>query len=249
MTKALPLFLVLPLTLIAGIAVAAPDAYVTGKIDADDFQGFNQEPAGADPKVEIWIGADRVRSRQGGLTQILRLDQKRLYQIDEKRRIYAVEELRSQGSLWERVPSQKFPPLDAEAQELMRPRFTPLPTDETRKIGSWQAKRYLGRLASQLQSGRTRVSWWLAPDLKIDDRTYRQLLLLETPALAPLLENPGFPVLREKVTEGPGYEVKWSLAVKKVEMREPPADTYDPPAGYRLVDLTEFQAAPSGQPE
>ncbi|HEV7669559.1 MAG TPA: hypothetical protein VGS22_13630 [Thermoanaerobaculia bacterium] len=124
-----------------------------------------------------------------------------------------------------------------------------MPTDETRKIGFWQAKRYQGRLASQLQSGRTRISWRLAPDVKIDDRAYRQLLLIETPALAPLLENPGFPVLREKVTEGPDYEVKWSLAVKKIETREPPAGTYDPPAGYRLVDLTELLTGSSGNPE
>jgi hypothetical protein len=208
-------------------------------------------PGGADPKVEIWIGADRVTRRQGGITDILRLDQKRLYRIDSARRIYTVQELQSQGSLWEPAPAKRdVMTLDAEAQELMRPHFTPLSsTPETRKIGSWKAKRYEGKLESQLQSGRVRVSWWLAPEVKIDDRAYRQLLLLEAPALAPLLENPGFPVLCESFDQQPGYEVKSSLVIQKIETREPPAGVYDPPAGYRLVDRVEFWTLPSGNPE
>jgi hypothetical protein len=246
MSKALPLLLALPLALLAGGALAKPDAYVTGKIEADDFQGVHQAPGGADPKVEIWIGADRASRRQAGMTTILRLDQKRLYRIDSARRIYVVQELRNQGSLWEPVPKKNdVMTLDAEAQELMRPHFTLLPsTPETRKIGSWQAKRYEGKLESQLESLRTRLIWWLAPEVKIDDRAYRQLLLVESPALAPLLENPGFPVLCESFAQQPGYEVKSSLAIQKIETREPPAGVYDPPAGYRLVDMVEFQTLP-----
>ncbi len=250
MTKALPLLLVLPLNLIAGMAAAAPDTCVTAKIDGDDFVGLSTEGAGpVDPKVEIWIGADRVFNRQGKVAKILRLDQKRLYRIDPERKIYAIEEFRTEGPLWERVPDPNWPPLDAEAQEILRQKFTALPTKETRKIGPWQTKRYDGKLQSQLEAGRVRLSWWLAQDVKIEDGAYRQFLLLESPALAPLLENPGFPVLREHFFQQPGYEVKWRFTVQKIETCDAPAGLYDPPAGYRLVNLTEFQTAPSGNPE
>src|SRR6185295_17437342 len=240
MRKALPLLL-LPLALLAGRAFAAPDAHLTGRFDTDDFVSVHgKSQAANNGKVEIWIGADRVRSEGAGITKILRLDQKRLYSLDATRRVYAVEKLKSRGHLWERVPSKDAISLDKEAQELMRPRFTPLSTHEARKIGSWQAERYDGKVASQMRQGRYRVSWWLAPEVKVEDQAYRQLLLLETPELEPLLENPGFPVLRETFVEQPGYEVKSSVEIQKIETREAPAGLYDPPDGYRLVGLQEL---------
>lgn len=238
---------VLTLCLLFASSLAA-DVLLTRKRDADEFlfQG-RAAPGVKNQKVEIWIGPDRVRRSEGQTTLILRLDQKKLYFVNHADRTWSATDLRQEGARWTATATYIAGP----GEDVWRWHAKTEPAGETRKIGSWQAARHRILLSSETGTAdRVQVDWWVAPDLKVDDAPLRTLMLLLAsfnPAgdewLATALALPGHPVLYERVEKQPDVNVKVREELISVKEGEAPAGTYEVPAGYRLIDLTEYHEA------
>jgi hypothetical protein len=240
------------LTLGILLALASPsiaDVLLTRIRNADEFIFESRvSPGAVNQKVEIWIGSDRIRRDDGKTALILRLDQKKLYLVNHAEKTYAATDLRQEGGRWLATatfvssgPDKDVWTLHAKVE----------PTGETRKIGSWQAAKHRVVLSNEAGTGnRLRVDWWIDPDLKVEDaalRTLMRLLASFGPTgdewLATVLAVPGHPVLYERVEKQPEVDVKIREELKSIKEGEAPMGTYDPPAGYRLMDLGDYRNA------
>jgi hypothetical protein len=119
--------------------------------------------------------APTARRDDGRSAAVLRLDQRKLYLVDHASRTYAALDLRRTGNGWT-APAASSGPFGGADSWRFHARVEP--TGETRKVGSWQAKRYRVVLTSEVAGDRTRLDWWTAPDLAIDDAPLRTLLRL-----------------------------------------------------------------------
>jgi hypothetical protein len=241
--------LVLGLTLTAPLAA---DTLLTKRRDADEMTSPTGavSPGAKNLKVEIWIGPDRVRRDGGPTSLLLRLDQRKLYFINNPAKTYTVTDLRQEGGRWVSDFASSLPQghsIPKAALDEMRKVWLlsakAEPTGETRKIGSWQATRF--KIAESNQAGtgqRIQLDWWIAPDLHVEDGPLRALMRLLAGTgmggdawLDTVFDLPGYPVLFERKQQQPEVEVKTREELVSVEQREPPAGIYEPPAGYRLL--------------
>ena len=228
-----------------GVSSLLADTLLTKRRDADEVPapGRSSE-AFKNQKVEVWIGADRVRRDDGRTALILRLDQRKLYIVNHAKREYVALDLEQKADRWRAITGLPRVP-DTEAF-LMHAKVEPIA--ETRKIGSWKTLRYQVALSNETgQADRIRLAWWVAPDLKIEDAPLRTLALVLASMtnsgdewIATLQSVPGQPVLFERVEKLPEMEVKAREQLVAVERREAPAGTYELPAGHRRIDFHEY---------
>jgi hypothetical protein len=228
------------LALFCASALSA-DTLLTKRRDANEFISLQGQisPGAKHQKVEIWIGSDRVRRDDGRIALILRLDQHKLYLVNHAQRVYTVSDAQLDGS--QKAPQPGMTPFQFHAKAE--------PTGEKRTIGSWQAVRYQVALISETGHGeRIRLTWWVAPDLAIEDaplRALQRLLASASPEgeewMATLLSLPGQPVLFERAEKLPEVEVKSREELVSVKRGEAPPGIYEPPAGYRLMDFFEYR--------
>ena len=114
------------------------------------------------------------------------------------------------------------------------------PRDETKKIGAWTAKRYDVVMTNPMGM-KIETTMWVSKDVGVDVSALTQMAVTMT-ALKPgtmdwikkMQAIPGYPVLQESKVSVMGNEMKTSEQLVAVEKKEPPAGTYEPPAGYTL---------------
>lgn len=204
-------------------------------------------------KVEIWIGADRVLRDDGRTALLLRLDQRKLYIADRAQKMYVALDLEQKDGRWRAITGLPATPGGAEAWVI---HAKAEPTQETRQVGAWKALRYQVALSNEIQrANRIRFSWWVAPDLTIEDAPLRTLTRILASLsfsgdewIETLQSLPGQPVLFERVEQLPDTEAKAREELVAVEHREAPAGTYEVPAGFHPLAVQEYLHA-YGVPE
>ena len=176
------------------------------------------------PEVKIWIAGDKLRRDEGDSSYILRLDRSRLYIVNHVDKTYS--EL----------------PLPIDLQKIAAPAAVQLKvqvtsTNETKKIGSWNARKYKVDV-SNLAGLHLDTTIWASKDIAAYPAYNRMAASLA--ALQPgsgewarkLEQIEGFPVVQEAdVTMGTSrFRTREELVA--VEDREAPANAYEVPSDY-----------------
>jgi hypothetical protein len=197
--------------------------------------GLKIAPSQAEP-IRIWIGGekgDRLRRDEGDTSYILRLDRGKLYVVNHSEKTY----------------SEIAVPIDAQkigAPPEMRVKAQVVATEETRKIGSWNVRKYKVDITSPAGL-HLDTTVWASPEIASHQALTR--LAASIAAIQPgsadwalkLGQIEGFPVLQEaEVTMGTSH-FKTREELVGIETRDAPAGTYDPPAGYTAQPYTGLQ--------
>ena len=176
------------------------------------------------PEVKIWIAGDKLRRDEGDSSYILRLDRSKLYIVDHADKTYS--EL----------------PLPIDLQKNAAPAAVQLKvqvtsTNETKKIGSWNARKYKVDVSNPAGL-HLDTTIWASKDIAAYPAYNRMAASLA--ALQPgsgewarqLEQIEGFPVVQEAdVTMGTSrFRTREELVA--VEDREAPANAYEVPSGY-----------------
>ena len=175
------------------------------------------------PEVKIWIAGDKLRRDEGDSSYILRLDRNKLYILNHADKTYSELPL----------------PIDLKAGAPAAAQMTVqvTSTNETRKIGSWNARKYKVDVSNP--SGlHLDTTIWASKDIAaypVYNRMAASLAALQPGAAewARKLEQiEGFPVVQEAdVTMGTSrFRTREELVA--VDDREAPASAYEVPAGY-----------------
>ncbi len=208
------------------LLAAAPGLADTLLTVRSSIEGLKVAPAQGGP-IHIWIGGDKgdkLRRDEGDASYILRLDRGKLYVINHADRTYSEIPLP--------IDPQKTPAADA-AQ--VKAQVTS--TGETKKIGSWNARKY--RVDISNPAGlRLDTTIWASTEIASSAALTR--LAASLAALQPgsgdwarkLEQIDGFPVAQEaNVTMGASH-FKTREELVSVETKDAPAGAYEPPAGY-----------------
>jgi hypothetical protein len=218
------------------LLVAAPGLADTLLTVRSTIEGLKMDaPQGEEP-IRIWVNSDKsdksdkdgkgdkLRRDEGDVSYILRLDRGRLYVVNHAEKTYS--------ELAVPVDPQKIPAADA-AQ--VKAQVTS--TGETKKIGSWNVRKYRVDISNPAGLHLDTTIWASTeiPSYQALTRLAASLAALQ-PGSADwsrkLEQIDGFPVAQEAaVTMGTSH-FKTREELVSVETKDAPAGTYEPPAGY-----------------
>jgi hypothetical protein len=128
--------------------IAAADIKVVKQTHQDGFTIMGQTQPPEDREQTTWIGNDRMYMDQGGTATIVRLDLMKLYVVDHDTKSYHVLDL--PVDLSKLVPPEMQPML-----AMMQFEVTVTPTEESKQVGEWNARRYDMTMTSQMFSMKT----------------------------------------------------------------------------------------------
>jgi hypothetical protein len=184
-----------------------------------------------DGTIEWWIGKERVRRDDGDTAVILRGDKNDLVLVNHQTRTYSVVGLP--------LDFAALLPADVRARaEMWKLTARVATTDESKKIGDWNARLFEVELTNPAGLA-IRTELWATRDLPIDyDRFQRLSLTLAAmqpggaEGVAELAKVDGFPVYQVVRVDMGGTTARSSEKLESAEEKDPPAGLYDPPAGY-----------------
>jgi len=235
---------------------ARADIYMKQKVHTDALKVMGQNQPAKDEIMVFWLGENKARTDQEAGTSSLFLGEKKiLYMIDHNKKTNAEMPLdlnkmfdessgAAAGDDPEMAEAKKKMPafmknLMKGAMGSMSAKVTE--TGETKKIGSWNCRKYLIEMDMGM-AGKTNSEAWATEDLKIDYGLYF------TSANAMLASQPGFDKIVKEMQKVKGVivystakiSVMGSDVTSTTELLEcsdksAPAGNYDVPAGYKKV--------------
>jgi hypothetical protein len=228
------LALLAPLLVAWAAAPAAADSLLTLKSHADAVQIKEESQPARDTEVRIWVAADRVRRDEGDSSMILRLDRNKLFLLHHHDKSY--NELALPVDFVRLFPKGKEE-LGMTWVKQMRLTVKMTPSEETKKIGTWTARRTRMDISSAMGM-KIATTLWLSKDVAVYPVINKLTAALA--ALQPgaadwsqkLEQLDGFPVLKEDDVDALGAHFKTREELISVETKTPAAGFYDPPAGY-----------------
>lgn len=236
---------------------ARADVYMKQKIHTDEFKMMGQTQPAKDEIMVFWLGENKARTDQeaGDSSSILLADKKILYMIDHNKKTYAEMPLDLDKMFDEALANEGRENAEAAEAKKKMPGFMKglmkgvlggmsakvTETGETKKIGSWNCRKYLIEMDMGM-AGKTNSEAWATEDLKIDYGLYF------TSANAMLASQPGFDKIVKEMQKVKGVVVYQTAKVNVMgadvtsttELLEcsdkaAPAGNYDIPAGYKKV--------------
>jgi hypothetical protein len=233
---------VMLLALLAAVSVATvagADTKIVRKEHSDAYTVMGQNQPARDQTTTTWVAADRMRADQGETSFIVRLDTSSLLVLDHEAKTFS--ELKLPVDISKMMP----PEMAAGMEKMMTFTATVTPSDETKIIGKWKARRYDVKLSSPMVEMTSVV--WATKDVGFDIASFTRMgeqILRMQPGMDGIADElskiDGFQVRQEntsKMMMGGNAEVKSSEEVVSVEDLPAPAGTYEPPAGYQQRDL------------
>jgi len=230
----------LPLALAAALVLSnrafAGDTVVTKSKHEDGYKMMGQEQVAKDTTEVTWIGKDRMRVEDPDHTTIVRLDQKKLYVIDNKAKTFSAVALPIDMA-------QYIPPELAQMKDMMSAvKVTVTPSTDTKKIKDWNTTRYTLALTIPMGGGSSSITqeMWVTKDVAVDAAALKEMLgaLMSMNPMggsswaAEMKKVDGLPVMTERTRTMMGTEVKAHEEVTSIETKDAPAGTYDVPAGF-----------------
>jgi hypothetical protein len=239
MFKKLVLVLLLTLTL-PGLLLA--DTYMKQRTHTDAVVIMGQTQPAQDSVDEIWIKSGMVNTRSGSQGSLLRLDQKKLYNLNHAAKSYTEQSLNF-GKLMNDagMTAEQQALLKKYAGSMLKASITVKDTGETKKIGKWNCRKYVQTIKSG--AGPITAEIWTTTDIKAD---YGQLAEWQAalksiqPGLSDqyasiskeLKKMSGVPVLTVSSAKVMGASVRTTTELLDFKTAAAPAGTYELPRGY-----------------
>ncbi len=215
------------------------DTKVVKRIHQDGFSAMGQDQPPQDHEQTIWMGEGRLRMDQKTHSSIVRVDLSKLFMLNHDDKTYY--EIDLPIDLDKLLP----PGAGSHVMDMMKMKVSITPSDETRKVGPWQARRYDLEMSSAMMNMRTVI--WASQDVEVDSETYRGLsaeMMKMQPGMHELIEKmslvEGFIVAQEGRMTMPmlgDTEVGSSETLLSVEEARAPSGTYETPADYRREEF------------
>lgn len=238
------------LPLLAGLSLVAlsigddQDVVLTRKTHTDAMQMGEREVPARDSTQTIWIhGKDRLRIEDGDRVTIVRLDEKKMHILNTKEKTVTTVDLPFDLAKAMAESGQPAPggPGGGRAGRGEGPGSRPAPvvtpTDETKKVKEWTARKYTLTRSGAMDAGTDVI--WASKDLGIDVAAFHEMVA-HTQSLRPgaamgpeaLKKIDGIPVLIERVRAMRDQEVKSTEEIVSVEKKAAPAGAFEAPAGF-----------------
>ena len=231
--------LVLSLAIVMSAGLAGADYKVVQQHHQDGFSMMGQTQPPTDEEHVTWIGDKKMRMDQGSSSTVVQLDAAKMFIIDHNAKTYTEVDLPID------ISSLLPPGMGEQMMAMMKFDATVTASDETKKVGEWNAKRYDLKMTSSMMTMDSVI--WASTETSINLTEYFNLFS-EVMSLQPGMEN-----MMEQMRKIDGYvvsqEVTMSMkfmgettvgstdVVTSIEEVDAPAGTYDPPVDYTREDF------------
>ena len=240
--------LVIAATVVLVAGAASADIKIVKMEHTDGFSAMGRTTPPIDQEKVTWIGTDRMRIDSGGKSTIIRLDKKKLYVLNHDEKTYNIMELPVDLA-------QFMPPGMAEQMiAMMTFEVTVTPTDETKMVSEWKARRFDVSMTSKMAT--ISMTMWATQDVEFDQEAYYAMyehLNSMSPGLEKMAKEmskvDGLVIEEEGVTTMTimgNTTIKKSQKATSIEDLAPPEGTYEPPAEYTEQPF-DFMKAMQGQ--
>jgi hypothetical protein len=211
--------------------------------DADVFMKENQHTDGMtmmghaqppqDKTATIWISKDKMRRDQGDTSSIAKLEKDKvlIYHLNHQKKSYTELSLGSTDIQ------------DTASSMAADLKVKVVPTDEIRKIGNWNCRKYLQEMDMGMMPITSEI--WASEDIKIPDYDFYERVANAMTAQQPGMKMPmtglqeemkkikGVPVLTvTNMTIMKDTAVKTSRELLEIKEGTAPPGTFDVPQGY-----------------
>jgi len=231
------------LAVLAAIPINA-DTFMKQLVKTDAFEVMGQkQPANVDTSI-MWMSEDNAYMLKDKSAYILRADKGVIYLIDDKDKTYSEMSVDVFGDIAKAAGGEKE---GGEMPEVMKNlmgtmKVTVTPTEETMKIGDWNAKKY--DVVTSIAMGTTNSEIWASEDIKVN---YKVFHAISNAFMAPM---PGFDEMMKEMekikgmqvksitqAEMMGAKVKSSSELLECTEKDAPDGIYDIPEGYKKVEM------------
>jgi hypothetical protein len=213
---------------------AAADTKIVQMTHQDAFTVMGQSQPAKDEEHVVWIGSDRMRVDQGPNSVLVRVDLNKVFFLDHDAKTSSTLDLPLDVSKY--LP----PGMGEQMLQMMQFEVEVNPSDETKKIGEWNTRRFDVAMKSAMVT--VEATYWVTQDVKLDFglfyELYEQVLAFQ-PGMKDLAEElkkiEGLVVEQEavaKMTMMGDTSVNTSQTTVSIEEADPTAGTYDSPADY-----------------
>lgn len=235
--------------LFTGAALNA-EIYIKQTRKTDPFTVMGQTQPEKVETIVTWLGKDRIRVDTGEDTTIIVLgDKKVMYMINHAEMTYA--EMPVGADLFGAMAGEAGDEEAKKGMEMakqmaksmmgsMQAKVTP--TDETKKIKSWTARKYLIEM-SMGSMMKANSEAWATEDLKFDPRLYymaANAMMASMGGLDKFIQEmqkvKGMIVYQETKSEAMGATMRMVEEVVEMGEKSAPAGAWDIPKGYKKGD-------------
>jgi hypothetical protein len=214
-------------------ALAGADVFMKEKLHTGGMTVMGQSQPVQDKTVTVWIVKDKMRRDQGDTSSIAKLDNDKviIYQLNHSKKTYT--ELS--------IGSNELQDASSAMAGDLKVKITP--TDESKKIGNWNCKKYLQEMDLGMMPMVSEV--WASEDIKIPFREFYEKLSSAMMAQQPGMKMPmesmqeemkkikGVPVLTiTTMTVMQNTTVKSSRELLEIKEDTAPAGIFEIPEGY-----------------
>jgi hypothetical protein len=245
------------LFLLTGLTQA--DIFMKQKMHTDGFQVMGQAQPAKDETNTIWITSDKLRSDNPEQSIIMRLDQNKMYILDNAKKTYTEMPMEMGKAMSDQIDKamnekgmneQQKNNIMSMMQGMSQMKLTITPTDETKKIGNWNCRKYKQKL--QTAMGASEGEIWATEDLKVDPELYSQYMTaimgkggMFGNAMEEMSKEmkkiKGVPVLTITTTNMMGASVKSTQELLEFKEGTAPSGYFDIPTGYKKIEGMNFQ--------
>jgi len=218
---------------------AGADFRVIQQHHQDGFSMMGQTQAPTDEEHVTWIGDKKLQMDQGSTSTIVQLEAGKMIIINHDDKTYTEIDLPVD------IAALMPPGMAEQMMAMLKFDVSVTASDETKKVGEWNAKRYDLKMTSTMMSLDSVI--WASKDTPIDQAHYLGLFSKV------MSLQPGMGGMMEQMRQIDGYTVAQegtmsmkfmgettigsSDVVKSIDDVDPPAGTYDVPAGYAKKDF------------
>lgn len=222
------------LVMLVSAGLAGADTKVTQHHHQDGFSMMGQEQPAKDEEQVTWISDGRLRMDQGSTSTIVDLDAGKMFILNHDDRTTTSVDLPVDLSTL--LP----PGMGEKMMDMMKFDVSVTPSDETKKVGEWTAKRYDMKMTSAMMTVDSVL--WASTETPIDVKKYFDLYSKV------MSLQPGMKDMLGSLRQIDGYvvsqEAKMSMqfmgentvgssdVVTSIETVDPPAGIYAPPSDY-----------------
>jgi hypothetical protein len=225
---------------LAGTAMA--DSFFKQAVHTDAFEMMGQTAPEKNDTTTVWLTEGKACSQTGSEAAVI-FDAKKglMYMVDHEKKEYSVIPMDLFGGEAKEGAAESD-----EAAKMMQAmggsvEITVTPTDETAKIGDWNATKYNVDMKIMMMPSKQEL--WATEDIKIDYAMFNAVssgMMAQLPGFEKIVEEmkqvKGITVKSITRTSAMGGEVVTTTELLEYAEKDAPDGVFDIPEGYKKVE-------------
>jgi hypothetical protein len=240
-------------TAIVAFGIGAPalaDSFFKQVVHTDAFEVMGQTTPEKNDTTTMWLTEGKACSTMGDTAAVIfYLERGEICFINRKEKQYSLMPM----DLGE-IVDQALEEEDEEARQMAEVmkgmagaimgsvKISVTPTDETRKIGDWDCRKYNVDLSMAMMKSKQEL--WATEDIKVDHSMFQAVsggMMAQMPGFAKILEGmkqiKGVPVRTVATASIMGSEAVTTTELIEYAEKDAPNGIYDIPEGYKKVEI------------